>query len=502
MLDIIQNNPYRLLGIYSNSPAKDRVANHNKLKAFLKVGKEVSFDLDLPALLPAITRTSEIVSDADAKLALPNDQLRYAQFWFVKATPLDDVAMNHLIAGSTNMAMSIWEKKDNASSLQNRIVCTLIRNDYPTAILCANELYTKYQSDWVTMILGGQNTAVLNHLEFSFFDELCTSFDAKQLLPYIANNDWRQYLRDKTITPLLTTLRSAIDTAKATRGKGITARYNAGVKLTNDTKDILTQLKTFLSVTDMQYQIIADKLGLEILQCGIDYYNGSEAADAARKAMELQSYALSVVVGKMAKDRCQENVDILQKIIDTLPPMEVFAENQAINKELEALNQLPEIECHHVVWLLKNTKPQLLSIKKQLGSQDTYYLKISTKVVGNALNCIIKEVNAIQNSCNPLWNLPYQNRFDSEKQKYLSNLKETLRTAWEAIKLMETFDMEDSFRKSRFMPNKNILHKICDSVQIETATFSFLRNTSSTRILLWLIFVFIGIFLYLLSQKM
>lgn len=194
MLDIIQNNPYRLLGIYSNSPAKDRVANHNKLKAFLKVGKEVSFDLDLPALLPAITRTSEIVSDADAKLALPNDQLRYAQFWFVKAPPLDDVAMNHLIAGSTNMAMSIWEKKDNASSLQNRIVCALIRNDYPTAIFCANELYTKYQSDWVTIILGGQSTAVPNHLEFSFLDELCTSFDAKQLLPYIANNDWRQYL--------------------------------------------------------------------------------------------------------------------------------------------------------------------------------------------------------------------------------------------------------------------------------------------------------------------
>lgn len=304
------------------------------------------------------------------------------------------------------------------------------------------------------------------------------------------------------ITPLLKTLQSAIEVAKSTRGKEAIKRLEAGERLMGEAESTFTQLKMLLSFTDLRYQTTADKLGLEILQCGIDYYNGSEAADAARKAMKLQSYALSVVVGKMAKDRCQENVDILQKIIDTLPPMEVFAENQAINKELEALNQLSEIECHHVVWLLKNTKPQLLSIKKQLGSQDTYYLKISTKVVGNALNCIIKEVNAIQNSYNPLWNLPYQNRFDSEKQKYLSNLKETLRTAWEAIKLMETFDMEDSFRKSRFMPNKNILHKICDSVQIETATFSFLRNTSSTRILLWLIFVFIGIFLYLLSQKM
>ena len=66
--------------------------------------------------------------------------------------------------------------------------------------------------------------------------------------------------------------------------------------------------------------MIADKLGLEILQCGIDYFNGSNAYDAARKAMRIQSYAMEVVVGKMAKDRCKENVDILQKIINDLPP--------------------------------------------------------------------------------------------------------------------------------------------------------------------------------------
>ena len=46
-MNILQNNPYRILGVYSNSPIKERLANHNRLKAFLKVGKSVSFPLDL-----------------------------------------------------------------------------------------------------------------------------------------------------------------------------------------------------------------------------------------------------------------------------------------------------------------------------------------------------------------------------------------------------------------------------------------------------------------------
>ena len=60
--------------------------------------------------------------DAEAQLTLPKDQLLYAQFWFVKATHLDEVAFNHLFAGEIDKAEEIWQKKDTASSLQNRIV--------------------------------------------------------------------------------------------------------------------------------------------------------------------------------------------------------------------------------------------------------------------------------------------------------------------------------------------------------------------------------------------
>ena len=67
-MNILRNNPYRLLGVYSNSPTKERLANHNRMKAFLKVGKPVSFPLDLPQYLTSINRTATSVVEAEAKL--------------------------------------------------------------------------------------------------------------------------------------------------------------------------------------------------------------------------------------------------------------------------------------------------------------------------------------------------------------------------------------------------------------------------------------------------
>lgn len=453
MLDIIQNNPYRLLGIYSNSPTREKVANHNRLQAFLNVGREVSFPLDLPTLIPAITRNAEAVSDADAQLTLPNEQLRYAQFWFMKATPVDDIAMNHLIAGNVDEAISMWERRrDNASSLQNRIVCALIQDDYAKVFICAEKLYSLYKEEFVNIILGECNTADVGNLEYHFLDVLCNTVGARNILSYLRNTDWKQYVSNKTITPLIDTLQSAVNTAKSSRGQGITARYNAGVKLMNETQTTLAQLRTLLPVTDLRYQMIADKLGLEILQCGIDYYNGSNAADAARKAMRLQSYAQSVVVGQMAKDRCKENVDILQNIINNLPPEEVFAEDRAINEELRKFCQLPD-KISYAVTLLNNTKPHLQSIKAKLGANNPFYLKLSTQVVGNALHNVIEEVNAAQ-----------------QDNVYIQ-VKSALKAAWEATMVMDTFDMELYFKSSRYNQNRSILQNMCSRFGISTTTY-------------------------------
>ena len=476
-MNILRNNPYRLLGVYSNSPTKERLANHNRMKAFLKVGKTVSFPLNLPQYLSAIQRTEASVMDAEAQLTLPKDQLLYAQFWFVKATHLDEVAFNHLFAGEIDKAEEIWQKKDTASSLQNRIVCALMREDYRSAITCAETLYENplYSNQFVSAILGADGNADVASLAFRFLDVLCDEAGANQLLPFIDDDAWKSHVEEKAVKPLVDSIQDAIAIAKKSKEKGAEARLNAGEALRENTRSAFQQLKGFLSATDLQYQMIADKLGLEILQCGIDYFNGSDEPEAAHKAMSLQKYAQSIVVGQMAKDRCKENVDILQKIIDDLPPLEVYAEDKAIKEELRKYCQLPDKICHAVT-LLNNTKPHVQSIKSKLGASNSYYLKISTQIVGNALINIIAEVNEAQTILSA----------DKDDPKAtlaailgITHVKLALRNAWKAIVIMDGFDMEADFKNGRYNNNRSILIELCKELDVSTSNYT--PRTSTTR---------------------
>lgn len=407
MLDIIQNNPYRLLGIYSNSPIKERVANHNRLKAFLKVGKEVSFPLDLSGVLSTMTRTTEKVSDAEAKLTLSNEQLRYAQFWFVKVTPLDDVAINHLIVGNIDGAISILEKKENVSSLQNRIVCALVTDNYALAIACAYKLYSSYTTDFVHIVLGNYQMIDTGKLAYDFLDVLCSAIGAQKLLPYLSDNDWKQYISDQAIKPLIETLQSAIDIAKASNGKGTTARYNAGAKLMNVAKDELSQLKGLLSVADLQYQMIADKIAQEILQCGIDYFNATEEDDAPQKAGILQNYALSIAVGRLVRDRCKENVDILRKIGKEYIVRKELEQLTAYIKDLrgEGTSKDPLFTLRllgrgrtisDIRQIVYKSILLLDTMKTKLGNTNVLYMNISSAVVSSAINALVEIVNLQQ----------------------------------------------------------------------------------------------------------
>ena len=463
-MDIITNNPYRYLGVYSNSPTKERVANKGKMNAFLKVGKPVSFPLDIPALLPTIERTVETVGHAESELTLPLDQIRFAQFWWMNTTPLDKIAFNHLTSGNIEMAKTIWEKKNNVSSLQNRFVLSVINNDLNEAIKYAESLYTSFSDEFISSVIG-DNIAASTPLWQMLIDSLVNEkVDILPFMDILENEEWKNYISEKTILPLIDALTHAIDSAKSSRGEGPASRLKAGQKLMSSTKSTLTQLRKCLKKSDIRYQTIVDKLATEILQCGIDYYNDSDDDDCATKAMKLQKYALTIAVGNMTKQRCKENVEILQKVIDNLPPTEVFAEDKAIREELRKYCLLPD-KIVHAVTLLNNTKPYLASIKNKLGVNNSYYLKISTQIVGNALHNIIGEVNDAQS-------ILKVNKDDPNAALAallgLTRVKSALEEAWKATLIMDSFDMESEFKSNRYDVNRKTLKGLCDQLDVST----------------------------------
>ncbi len=451
-MDIINKNPYRYLGVYSNSPTKERIANKAKMNAFLKVGKSVSFPLDLLNILPSIDRSIETVANAESELTLPIDQIRLAQFWWMNVTSLDGIAFNHLTNGNMDMAKSIWEKKNDVSSFQNRVLLSIINDDWNAAIQYAENLYTNFSEEFIAKIIG-EAMPVSTPLWKMFIDSLAKS--GVNLLPFIdalTNTEWRNYISEITIVPLIDSINEAIDLAKSSKGKGSQARFKAGEKLMASTKSALNQIKKSLPVSDIRYQTIADKLATEILQCGIDYFNDTEDDDAPQKAMILQNYALSVAVSKLTKDRCKENVDILKSIGKEYLVRKELAQLTTYIEELrgEKSTQNPLLRLTSfgrgipdIARIVDKCIPLLNSMKGKLGFGSNLYMNVSSAVASSAVNALVNVVNFQQTI----------SMGDNSKLKSVIS---------DAVKLMSTIGNMDMDTKTRnyYSGNKNTLMSI------------------------------------------
>ena len=463
----VKQNPYRLLGIYANATTKERLANQSRLQAFLKIGKSVSFPLDLTSYLGEVERSEAVIATASANLTLPQDQIRYAQFWFVKDTPIDTVAFNHLESGDLVKAVEIWGQRETPSSLQNLIICNLIREEYAEALSYAERLYGNREAvnHFVALIAGNEAGIESDHIGLDFLDAMCEELGGSRLLPLVSSPAWQEHLKGLTVGPLIKVIKEAIDVAQKERKTNKSRGASAGNTLYKKSKSSLAKLKKLLSTSDMQYQMVADELGLEILQCAIDYYNDANDRAAARESARLARHASSIVVGKLAKDRCQENLHTLEEIIESLPPEEVAEEAKAIMSSLVLFNSQPS-KIDVAVTLLESTRPHFQAIKKKLGATNTFYLKLSTKVVNSALDDIIEEVNNKQESVSDF--------------RGIMSLKECFSRAWRAMLLMDTFDMEEEFKREKYSKNRSILKNLCEQHHIDTSSSTPSRAASPT----------------------
>ena len=394
-------------------------------------------------------------------LSLPNERLHHAQFWFLRLTPLDTIACKHLEAGNLPTALELWGKQDNVSSLQNRLVCALILQDFARAIRYAESLYPQYSTDFITAILGSTVGIGGQDLGLSFIESLSAELDGGALLGYITRREWKVGLTARIAQPIVNRILEAVEAAKE-QGNDGEKQLTMAYKLMQETHPLLQQLAQIIGTADPQYQMAADKLGLQILQCSIIYYNNSNAADAARTVLPIQEFALSVVVGTMAKERCQENVRILKKRIRSLPPQEVAAEYKAILQAM-AHYSTQSATAANGRGLVQAAMPHLQAMKAKVGAQNTHYLKLSTQVAQIALYNLITEVNEMQQP-NP-YGLPM---YDPYSPGYKEHIKSIVRTAWEVILMIDGFDLEAEFR-SYYATNRATLQDLCQLIGVNTS---------------------------------
>lgn len=95
-MEIVENNPFRVLGIISNSSAKETKESETFILRYLDIGKSANLKFDITPPLNNLERTSEIVKNAKRRIHDDFDKLSHSIFWFVNGSLIDKIALDKL----------------------------------------------------------------------------------------------------------------------------------------------------------------------------------------------------------------------------------------------------------------------------------------------------------------------------------------------------------------------------------------------------------------------
>ncbi|MEO5675164.1 MAG: hypothetical protein ABIQ74_11015 [Chitinophagales bacterium] len=125
-MNLITNNPFRILYLPITASEKEIAKQINMLATYAEMGKAMSCEADYSFLSP-INRTSENIEEAKKKIEQSESKLLYSLFWFWQNNPVDELALHLLKENNTESAIRIWEKAALAS--KNKVLKPVVTNE-------------------------------------------------------------------------------------------------------------------------------------------------------------------------------------------------------------------------------------------------------------------------------------------------------------------------------------------------------------------------------------
>jgi hypothetical protein len=503
-MDIIKNNPYRIIGILVGTSTREEHTKTKKLKMYIEAGQEVPEDFSFP-IISNLNRSIANVDDAISKLNLNNDRVNASLFWFYNGNAITDEPVFDGLKSSkeeAKEAIDVWIKltaaaevtKRNASAFQNLSTiylnsafkkATISKSNLEKGIILKLKfLESVFINDFTKLSSNETYKISKEALQIQFLTQVYNEIEK------VDNNlvDWylecvskisftakQNYLNDFVSKPI-EVVKNLIEENKTVRKESPSKAYVLGNSLYTTGSEKIITIQNILGKNNIQFTSISDKLSDEVLQCGIAYFKKYKDTDTdpSTKAMDLFKKAKKLAVGSIAIQRCQENTENLQEWIDEKPERD---KHNRISADLKALieifdrfeNKAETIENARA--FINSSKPYLNNIKNTLGASDEMYLKLSTRVASQAQSYIIEEVNNAQDN--------FEYKISVDRYGTLNKIKTALRTGWEVTNLIGTLDMEYDYKTGRFSQNKNALKNLCNQLDVSTPSYSATSSSIS-----------------------
>jgi hypothetical protein len=338
-MNLIQNNPYRIVGLLVGATAKEQTKQISRLKKYIDAEQDRQDDFSFPVLGEFIS-TIENVEEAASKLNLDNDKINAALFWFWNGNSItDEAAFDALKDGNTNGAIDIWRKliynseaqlneisKRNASAFFNLSTFYLLQYgiDEEALQLKLNFLESDFVNEFKSVVTDETYKIEKGELQLKFLNNLVNQddIDYGELMDAISDIDFdgKQIFLKSFIQKPIEQIEQQIEIAKNKRKSSKANAASIGQELFAKTSNDLSQLRNIVGSKDLQYTSVADKIANEILQCSIDFFNDSQeneiSSDYPDIAIKLAKQAEKLAIGKLVKDRIKDNLQTLEEMKD------------------------------------------------------------------------------------------------------------------------------------------------------------------------------------------
>ncbi|MDA8572409.1 hypothetical protein N9K85_03800 [Flavobacteriaceae bacterium] len=308
-MQLISNNPFRILGVKANASLSDRNQQANLIAQYLKIGQSAKLDLDITPPLEPLTRTKELIDLQASRIFSTEDKILHSLFWFVEANGIDKIALKHL-TGSKDIhkALSDFEKgcrgfvvsPESYSAILNHSTLQIIAykqhkdlDKLKSAIANKFDIITNKKTlaqikDLVAS--DGINTDFQKILELTMsmvkelLNELVPSENTDKLLLDIFKSNTVIYpvLKNQVIEALLDKVSAKVDKAEnemkiilhgTYQNSMISAGVTLGKRLIKETKKTLKEIEVLLGKSDPIYIEAMDKVFSQVNFHGILPFN-------------------------------------------------------------------------------------------------------------------------------------------------------------------------------------------------------------------------------------
>ena len=346
MKKFLSNNPYRILGVPSNSGLRLITKNVSKFKAYSKLGKSINTEYDFSFLnLSVVKRDQTNISKSQNSIINDDDKIKFSLFWFINISPFDSIALSNLVKKDVDKTIEIWRKcvkksitKNNYSAYNNLSTLLLIKNLIPESNLDSkyanvNDVFNDSQSssslaeikealslkysllssdffnEYKSQLSKGNDS--LTNLDFKDFfsqtllDSLKLNYSNSNLINLFKglDSDLVASLSSNLIKEPLQDIKNNINSTNAELEKNALKGMILGRELIKSTLKNIKNIKDIAGVESYEYQVITDKLANQILQCGIIYQNKNFDHIEYLSSYE---YALSISYSEKTKARAED----------------------------------------------------------------------------------------------------------------------------------------------------------------------------------------------------